>query len=124
MDASAFVQTELPKLETNSLVYFDPPYYVKGQQMLYVNYYEPDDHKTIARLIPHVNQNWVISYDDVPEIRLLYKKYRSLAYKLHYTAQDKYKGKEILFFCQGLKIPKVENPQTIKAPKLNLQVSC
>jgi DNA adenine methylase len=121
MDASAFIQTELLKIEINSLVYLDPPYYIKGQQMLYVNYYEPNDHKTIASLIPHVDQRWVISYDDVPEIRLLYKKYRFLAYKLHYTAQDKYKGKEILFFCKNLIIPKSENPQTIEAPKLNLQ---
>jgi len=122
-DASEFIQTELPKIETNSLVYLDPPYYIKGQQMLYVNYYEPNDHKSIASLISRVNQRWVISYDDVPEIRLLYKKYKSLAYKLHYTAQDKYKGKEILFFCNNLIIPKSENPQAIKAPKLNLQVA-
>lgn len=121
MDAFVFVQTELPKFEANSLVYLDPPYYVKGQQMLYVNFYEPDDHKTIASLLPRVNQRWIISYDDVPEIRLLYGKYRSLVYKLYYTAQDKYKGKEILFFCQNLTIPNTENPQTIRAPKLNLR---
>ncbi len=120
-DASAFIQTELSKIEHVSLIYLDPPYYVKGQQMLYVNYYEPADHKSIASLISQVNQRWIISYDDVPEIRLLYKKYKSLAYKLHYTAQDKYKGKEILFFCDNLVIPKSEHPQKIKAPKLNLQ---
>ncbi|MBI5841057.1 MAG: DNA adenine methylase [Chloroflexi bacterium] len=120
-DAFAFIQTELPKLGTNSLVYLDPPYYIKGQQMLYVNYYEPNDHKSIANLISHVNHRWIISYDDVPEIRLLYKKYKSLAYKLHYTAQDKYKGNEILFFCNNLIVPKSDNPQAIKAPKLNFK---
>ena len=119
-DASEFIQTELPKIETNSLVYLDPPYYIKGQQMLYVNYYGPNDHKSIASLISQVNQLWVISYDDVPEIRLLYKKYKSLAYRLHYTAQDKYKGKEILFFCNQLVVPKAENPREVKAPKLDL----
>ncbi len=118
MDASAFVQIELQKLKSNSLVYLDPPYYVKGQQMLYVNYYGPDDHRTIANLIGDMNQHWIISYDDVPEVRSLYKKYRSIAYKLHYTAQVKYRGKEILFFCRGLRIPKAKNPQKIEVPRL------
>ncbi|NOT04743.1 MAG: DNA adenine methylase [Anaerolineales bacterium] len=120
-DASTFIQTELPQIEHNSLVYLDPPYYVKGQQMLYVNYYEPDDHKSIANSISQITQQWVISYDDVPEIRLLYRKYESLAYKLHYTVQDKYKGNEILFFCDRLVIPQSEHPQKIKAPKLASQ---
>lgn len=122
-DASSFIQTELPEIENNALIYLDPPYYVKGQQMLYVNYYEPGDHEAISNLISRVNQKWIISYDDVPEIRSLYKRYKSLAYKLHYTAQDKYKGNEILFFCDNLVIPKSEHPQKIKAPQLNLQLA-
>ena len=117
MDAYTFLKTKSPKLEKNSLVYLDPPYYVKGQELLYVNYYGPSDHETIADLMQHINQKWIVSYDDVPEIRLLYKKYRLLAYKLHYTAQNKYKGKEILFFCPSLKIPSVKNPQKVKVQK-------
>ena len=84
--------------------------------MLYVNYYEPTDHKSIANLVSNVNQRWIISYDDVPEIRYLYKNYQSLVYQLHYTAQDKYKGNEILFFCNEITVPNVNNPQKIKAP--------
>lgn len=117
-DASVFIRTALPKIHGETLIYFDPPYYVKGQQALYVNFYEPDDHKVIAKLISNLKHNWIISYDDMPEIRSLYKKYDSLSYRLHYTVQDKYRGKEILFFCKKLAIPKIENPQKIKAPKL------
>jgi DNA adenine methylase len=117
-DASVFIRTVLPKIHGEALVYFDPPYYVKGQQALYVNYYEPDDHKVIAKLISKLKQNWIVSYDDVPEIRSLYKKYDSLSYRLHYTVQNKYQGKEILFFSRNLAVPEIENPQKIKAPKL------
>lgn len=117
-DASVFIQNELSKIGDKSLVYLDPPYYVKGQQMLYVNYYETADHKSIANLVSDVNQNWIISYDDVPEIRFLYRNYQSLAYKLHYTVQDKYKGNEILFFCHKIKVPNTNDPHKIKAPRL------
>ena len=117
-EASVFIKTVLPRIEQDSFVYFDPPYYVKGQQSLYVNFYEPKDHESMATQISRLRQRWIISYDDVPETRLLYKDYRSLSYKLHYTAQDKYKGEEILFFCDDIIIPKTENPQQIKAPRL------
>ncbi len=116
-DATVFIKTVLPEIKENSLVYFDPPYYVKGQKSLYTNFYEPKDHKSIAQLISDLKQHWIVSYDDVPEIRSLYKNYKSLSYKLHYTAQSKYQGKEILFFCNSLTIPNIENPRYIKAPR-------
>lgn len=117
-DAFEFMTTRLPGIKEDSLVYFDPPYYVKGKQMLYVNFYQPEDHNSIASLIPNLKQNWIISYDDVPEIRALYGNHKSLSYKLHYTAQDKYQGNEILFFSTDLAIPNIQNPQRTKAPRL------
>jgi len=117
-DAAEFIITELPAIKADSLVYLDPPYYIKGKQMLYVNFYEPEDHKSIASLVPKLKQNWVISYDDVPEIRALYESHKLLSYKLHYTAQDKYQGDEILFFSDKLTVPAIQNPQKIKAPSL------
>ena len=122
-DASVFIKTVLTTIQENSLVYFDPPYYVKGQKLLYVNFYEPEDHNSIANLVPNLRQYWIISYDDIPETRSLYKNCKSLSYKLHYTAQDKHQGKEILFFCDNLTVPNVENPQQIKAPRLADQLS-
>jgi DNA adenine methylase len=117
-DAQIFIRNILPSLSEKSLVYFDPPYYVKGQNLLYLNFYEPEDHVSIARLISKLKYRWIISYDNVPEIRTLYKDYRSLSYVLHYAAQDKYQGKEILYFCHNLIIPKTENPQFIAMPSL------
>lgn len=93
----------LPK---NSLIYLDPPYYVKGQG-LYRNFYEHEDHVKIANLLQKKNFSspWVVSYDNVTEIQTMYKASRSLTYGLNYTAQVRYIGSEVMFSKAGLKIP-------------------
>lgn len=93
----------LPK---NSLIYLDPPYYVKGQG-LYRNFYEHEDHVKIADLLQDKNfsRPWVVSYDNVTEIQTMYKSSRSLTYGLNYTAQVHYIGSEVMFSKAGLKIP-------------------
>ena len=100
----------LPK---NSLIYLDPPYYVKGKG-LYRNYYEHDDHKAIAKSIQHKKFKWpwVVSYDNVEEICAMYQLSRSLCYGLNYTAQRRYVGNEVMFFSQNLIIPDEAIPQT------------
>lgn len=93
----------LPK---NSLIYLDPPYYVKGQG-LYRNFYEHEDHVNIANLLQEKTfaLPWVVSYDNVIEIQTMYKSSRSLTYGLNYTAQVRYLGSEVMFSKAGLKIP-------------------
>jgi DNA adenine methylase len=107
LDAADFIRSVFPRIPNRSLVYLDPPYFVKGQQLLYKNYYEPVDHGTVAELVRSIQQYWVVSYDDMPQIRILYKGYRHLSYSLHYSAQDRYRGAEVMFFCDKLKIPSV-----------------
>lgn len=118
LDASSFIRDILPKLDSRSLIYLDPPYYVKGRQLLYANYYQPQDHKYIAQLVGSIRQKWVVSYDDVPEIRELYKNFRSLDYGIHYSAQERYQGSEIMFFCQDLALPEVGNPSRVRSRML------
>lgn len=91
----------LPK---KSLIYFDPPYYVKGQG-LYRNFYEHDDHKKIMNCIKTVKQFWLISYDDCSEIRKLYNAYRQNDYVLNYCAYHKRKGAEVVIFDDKLIVP-------------------
>ncbi len=114
MDAVTLITDLIPHLSERLLIYFDPPYYVKGQQLLYTNYYNPEDHKVVAKLIHTLERKWVVSYDDVPEIRALYQEYRHLSYGLNYSAQDRYKGAEVMFFCKNLEIPEVNEPTKIK----------
>ena len=106
LDAVTFLRRMAKKLPSKSLVYLDPPYYVKGRD-LYYHYYEPDDHASVAKLAPRLlkGKKWVVSYDDVPEVRRLYRRYRFSAYRLGYSAREVYQGSEIMFFCPKLKVP-------------------
>lgn len=105
-DALAFLTRLMPTLPKNSFVYLDPPYYVKGTQRLYANFYNHDDHARIARLMNRATVSWLVSYDDQPAIRTLYKNVRKAEHRLTYTARTRYEGKELLFFSRGLAIPR------------------
>lgn len=105
LDAADFITSILPGIPVRSLVFLDPPYYVKGQQRLYTDFYEPPAHAGIAKLVKGIRQCWLISYDDVPEVRSLYEGYLSIGYTLHYNAQDRYRGAEVMFLCDRLALP-------------------
>jgi len=103
----------LPK---DSLIYLDPPYYVKGQG-LYRNFYEHEDHVRIANLMQSkaFSRSWIVSYDNVTEIQTMYKSSRRLNYGLSYTAQVRYVGSEVMFFRAGLKVPESLIPSVATA---------
>lgn len=105
-DAADFLKRISTKLSARSLIYLDPPYYVKGERRLYANYYEASDHAAIANTIVKMRQHWIVSYDHVPEIRALYRPYRSLSYSLRYSASTTKAGDESMFFSPRLIIPK------------------
>ena len=89
----------------NTIFYFDPPYFVKGPS-LYMNHYTEDDHAIIADKIKKIkNAKWIVSYDNAPEIRKIYRGYRRKTYRIAYTARDVRYEKEILFFSNDMKIP-------------------
>jgi DNA adenine methylase len=93
-------------LPTKSLIYLDPPYYVKGAG-LYRNFYKHEDHVRIAQLLgsERFRRSWVVSYDNADEIRVMYHYARSFTYGLHYTAQRRYTGAEVMFFSERLTPP-------------------
>jgi DNA adenine methylase len=110
-DAAAYLETELPKIDT-PFVYLDPPYYVKGGH-LYQDSYKPGDHAAIAALVHKLDIPWMVSYDAVPQIDALYRPAPHVAYDLSYSAQERYKGKEIMFFDANLILPEVESPANV-----------
>ena len=104
LDAVAFLTTVAPELGPKSLVYLDPPYYVKGQG-LYGQAYGPREHAAVAEAVGRLRTPWVVSYDRAPEIMRLYGRYTPLAFQLAYSVQDRYDGGEVLFFSPGLRVP-------------------
>lgn len=111
-DAATFIDEQLPKIPQKSLVYLDPPYYAKGDS-LYENYYSHDDHVAVARLVSNISHPWVVSYDNVEQIQNLYKKYKSIKYKLSYSVKNRYAGSEIIFFSRNIIMPDIKDPSRI-----------
>ncbi len=115
-DALALLQRCENILPKRSLIYLDPPYYIKGKG-LYRNYYAHQDHCKIARELQNKKfpRSWIVSYDNVIEIEEMYQLSQSFRYQLNYSAQRKYIGNEIMFFNQKLKIPENFIPQLKQA---------
>lgn len=98
--------------QNDKLIYLDPPYFVKGHK-LYKNFYNPADHAGIADfLAKNSASKWIVSYDDVPEIRTLYSPRIPISYSLNYSAGKKTIGTEVIFLSDPLEAPLIEGFET------------
>ena len=70
LDAIDFLTKVKPSAD--SVVYLDPPYYRSGTN-LYYNAYSASDHTAVYNVLSSLDASWVVSYDDVSEIRKLYR---------------------------------------------------
>lgn len=82
-------------------IYLDPPYYIRGRK-LYRNYYDHDDHVAIADVMKSSEANWLVSYDDVEQIRRLYSWVDPIELRLLYSAGTCAVGKEVLYVSPNL----------------------
>lgn len=105
-DAIDLVADASKIMPAKSLIYLDPPYYVKGQG-LYRNFYRHDDHLKIAMKLQSASYKmpWVVSYDNAAQICAMYSEANSMSYGLNYTAQKRYVGNEVMFFSKKLQVP-------------------
>lgn len=110
-DALKFLKTGVSKWPAQTLVYLDPPYYVKGRD-LYYDFYNHEDHQGVANFITEniARQRWIVSYDNVKPIRDLYKGRQHIIYDIGYSARSASTGSEVMFFGEGLKVPSVIGP--------------
>ncbi len=87
------------------LLYLDPPYFNKGYQ-LYNNHYKKDDHVKIANMIKKLKGQWIVSYDNTPEIVNLYSFVENpIEFNINYSAGKNKNGKEIMFISKQSIIP-------------------
>jgi len=114
MDAGRFLTEVVAPLDGQVFVYLDPPYYGRGQD-LYHNHYGPEGHVELAHVLRQhlADKPWLISYDDTPEVRDIYKDLRSLEYAIRYSAADRYQGAEIMFTSPAIERPLLRDPLTI-----------
>ena len=104
-DIRNFIHLVMPKYAKNSFAYFDPPYYTKGQR-LYKNSLSPTDHATIAKyIIEKIDCPWVITYDNVSELKEIYSAFPQRQFHLNYSVANKGKGTELIIFKSDRLIP-------------------
>lgn len=104
LDAIDFIKYIDGSFDGGIFLCIDPPYYNKGST-LYTNFYEPDDHIDLSKVILSVGKPWMLTYDNATEISALYKKCRQFNFNLNYSAATKRVGTELLVVSKGLKIP-------------------
>lgn len=113
LDAITFLRGGLEKWPAKTLIYSDPPYYVKGRD-LYYHFYQHSDHEAVAEFIRSEiqRQQWIVSYDNVAPIRELYDGFQRVIYGIGYSARGARTGSEVMFFSNGLTTPALSGPIT------------
>lgn len=88
-----------------TFLYLDPPYYNKGKQ-LYLNNYGHNGHCSLSQHIHNLPNElrWLVSYDNVDQIKNMYNRYRLATFDLNYTLQTKKFGSELLIFSDNLNL--------------------
>jgi len=92
--------------EDSTFFFIDPPYFVKGQT-LYLNALDQEYHSALSeRLKAMTNAVWVLTYDDCPEIRRMYREWATIRpFSLRYTASKRRSGKELLIVPKWMRLP-------------------
>ena len=110
----------LRQLDENVFVYLDPPYFVKGKS-LYMNHYSRRDHERLSLYLQNEAPfNWVLSYDDVSQIREMYMNSELFRFPLKYTVSKKQVGYELLTHSGNLVFP--ENPIIRRTHSKNISI--
>jgi DNA adenine methylase len=102
LDASKFLKTYIKKISGKCLLYIDPPYYVKGAY-LYQNHFKHHDHVNLANVVSGVKRHkWIVSYDNVTEIKKIYHRYEQEQFDINYSARDYARGTEVMIFSDDM----------------------
>ncbi len=116
------LENQSDDFKSNSLVYLDPPYYKQGSG-LYLNYYKPEDHKTISQyLSKEFSWKWLLSYDNVEQIRNLYGDFPQYSFYLNYSAQEAKLGSELLIHSNNSGLPQSLIIKELKREKKRIEL--
>lgn len=108
LDATVFLQNELPRVHIDSIfLNIDPPYVKKGK-LLYENSFKESDHTELSRIVKRLPYRWIVTYDECDFIRQLYIEYQQQLITLDYSAGSTRKGNELLIFGDLVDIPEQE----------------
>lgn len=83
-------------IKENTIIYLDPPYYEKGN-FLYKEKFSNEEHKKLSEILNN-KKNWVLSYDDHPQIIKYYKDFNIKEIDAKYSICGSQNKKEILIY--------------------------
>ena len=84
-DIISLLHNYVPNLGNNVFIYFDPPYFKKGQK-LYKNFFDPKDHQTIRDVIMNeITSPWILTYDRKDSIHYNKLTFQNLEFHRHQT---------------------------------------
>lgn len=102
VDARTLLKRFARREARKTFIYIDPPYFCKGPD-LYLNKLSEADHRELSDIIRnHLNWPWVLTYDDVPIARNLYRGYKIRRFHLDYSARARRVGREIMVLAKSL----------------------
>ncbi|MBN7535629.1 Site-specific DNA methylase [Mycobacteroides abscessus subsp. bolletii] len=88
----------------DTLIYADPPYFEKAGS-LYMNSFTAADHEKLASCLNAVSaSNWILTYDNVPQVAALYSERRREEFLLNYSAHRVVKASEIMVYSDAIDI--------------------
>jgi len=103
-DAIEFIKDVVNNSKGECLSFVDPPYYKKGHK-LYFNSLDPQAHLKLSQtILNELRVPWIVTYDDVPEINMMYSSSPKMNYSINYSAHIKQKGYEVMFHSPNLQV--------------------
>jgi DNA adenine methylase len=121
LDALDFTNRVVSRFGRNSLAFFDPPYIDNADDELYLNNYEIADHVALAARIERLRTPWIVTYDEAALEQQMFENQRRIVYWLHYTSQDRYEGKEVMYLSGNLEVPRLTTLLTNRMRAINAQ---
>lgn len=116
MDALKFTTDVIPNIGKKAFIFYDPPYIERSRQ-LYLSNYTIDGHRELSESVQKLKQPWIVTYDYVAIEHGLYEARRRMVYDMSYVVNARYQGREVMFFSDGLKVPK---PSMLLGKRLKL----
>ncbi len=100
--------------ESSTMLLVDPPYYEKGKT-LYLNALDETYHRALAAALKAKSRvAWVVTYDDCPAIRKMYRGWTTMRpFSLRYSASQRRRGRELLITPRWIRLPQQQNSDAI-----------
>ena len=85
-----------------SILYLDPPYYVKGGELYQFSFSE-EDHEYLKDCLMKTKHPWILSYDECQEVEDLYKDFADInTIDMTYTINTARKKREFIITSKNM----------------------